>query len=90
LEDPELPLRVTAAGALSGEGVVESIPVLIEALGSDEELWYSDPPRPAADLAREALEAYTGEAFATPEEWEAWWGEVRGSLRWDGERYVEA
>ena len=88
LEDPVLPLRVTATGALASVGVVESLPVLIEALGSEEELWYSDPPRPAADLAREALEAYTGEAFPSPEQWAVWWDDVHGSLRWDGERFV--
>jgi HEAT repeats len=90
LEDSDPNLRVMAAGALSRLGVVESLPVLIEGLRSEETLPFSDPPRPTADLAREALEAYTGEGFVSPEEWEQWWIGVRASLTWDGERFVPA
>lgn len=88
LDDDDPALQVMAAGALARLGVVESLPVLVEGLGSDAELPYDDPPRPLADLALEALVAYTGESFATQAEWQAWWDEVGGSLTWNGERYV--
>jgi hypothetical protein len=88
LEDPDLGLRVIAAGALAGVGVVESLPVLIEGLRSTQPLPYSDPPRLEADLAREALTAYTEESFASPGEWDRWWAEVENSVRWDGQRFV--
>jgi hypothetical protein len=88
LQDPDPGLRVMAAGALSGIGVVESLPVLIEGLRSTQPLPYSDPPRLEADLAREALEAYTGESFRSPQEWDRWWAGVEDSVRWDGQRYV--
>jgi hypothetical protein len=86
-EDPSL--RVMAAGGLARLGVIESVPVLIEGLRSEEALPYSDPPRPTAELALEALTAYTDRSFDDPAEWERWWTEVEGSVRWDGERYVE-
>lgn len=90
LGDPDPSMRVMAAGALARLGVVESLPVLLEGLRSKEPLPFSDPPRPTADLAKEALEAYTSERFSTPEDWEQWWRGVEGSLQWNGERYVEA
>ncbi len=88
LQDPDPANRVIAAGSLAGLGVVDALPVLIEGLGSEDFLPYHDPPKAVAALAREALEAHTGQAFATPAEWEAWWEEVQGTIRWDGERYV--
>jgi HEAT repeat protein len=88
LRDPDPALQVMAAGALAGHGVVDSIPVLINGLGSDAELPYDDPPRPVSDLAAEALRAYTGQAFVNQEQWSAWWGKAGSSLTWNGKQYV--
>lgn len=88
LDDSVLELRAAAAGSLSGLGVVDALPVLIEALGSEALLPYSDPPRPLKLLARRALEASTGQSFADTAGWQAWWGEVKETVRWDGEQYV--
>lgn len=80
--------QAMAAGTLAGHGVVEALPVLVEALSSEAELPYSDPPRPLATYAQAALEALTGESFADVSGWESWWQDVQGSLEWDGESYV--
>lgn len=88
LDDHELVLRATAAGSLAGVGVVEALPVLVEAVTSDAVLPFSDPPRQVADLAREALEAYTGESFPDAAGWQAWWSGVDGRVSWDGQRFV--
>jgi HEAT repeat protein len=80
--------RAMAAGTLAGLGEVESLAVLVEALASDADLPYSDPPRRLADYARIGLEALTGEEFADASGWERWWQEAEGNLTWDGEGYV--
>ena len=94
LEDPELALRAIAAGALIGLGEAESLPVLIEALDSDELLPYSHPPRPVWILADSALSAYTGMDFGIPAGadqraasaagWKDWWEANGAALTWDG------
>lgn len=63
LEDPNPGLRILAAGALIGLGRVESIPVLIAALGSEDEIPYLDPPTRAWSLAHAGLAFYTGQDF---------------------------
>jgi len=88
LLDPDPANRVIAAGSLAGLGRKDALPVLIQGLGAEAALPYTDPPRSAADLAAEALVAYTAESFATPEAWRSWWDGVGERLRWDGERYV--
>ncbi|GBD15978.1 hypothetical protein HRbin26_00873 [bacterium HR26] len=88
LDDPVFSYRVVAAGSLAGLGVVEALPVLVEAVGSDALLPYSEFNEPVDALAREALEAYTGQTFATAEEWRAWWERVKDTVHWDGTRYV--
>ena len=88
LDDPVFSYRVVAAGSLARLGVMESLPVLVEAVGSDALLPYSEFNEPVVPLAREALEAYTGQSFATAEEWRARWEWVKGIVRWDGARYV--
>jgi len=89
LTDPVPAYRVIAAGSLAGKGEVRSLGVLVDALDpGGPTLPYSDPPRPAADLAREALEAYTGEKFPDATSWKGWWGSVKDHVRWDGKRYV--
>jgi hypothetical protein len=81
-------VRIMAAGSLAANGFSEGIPVLVEGLGSDAELPYHDPPRPAADLALRALTAYTGQKFTQPEEWRRWWEAHSSSLKWNGKQYV--
>ena len=89
LTDPVPAYRVIAAGSLAGKGEVRSLGVLVDALDpGGPTLPYSDPPRPAADLAREALEAYTGQKFPDAAGWKAWWASVKDRIRWDGKRYV--
>lgn len=98
LDDPELALRTIAAGALIGLGEAGSLPVLIEAMGSDEVMPFSHPPLPVWILADSALAAYTGIDFgiaagvedqrqASAAAWRAWWEENGGSLTWDGSQW---
>lgn len=87
LADPNPGFRVIAAGALAGRGVVESLPVLIDGLSLQEGLPYSDPPRPLAQFSRQTLEFFTGESFATPEQWRAWWDSVADRIFWTGAGY---
>ncbi len=88
LSDPNLGYRVIAAGSLAGLGDVRSIPVLIEGLASPASLPYDDPPRQLADLAKEALEAYTGKHFPDLLGWRSWWEAVKDRLHWNGTAYV--
>jgi hypothetical protein len=84
----EITIRTMVAGALAGHGVVEALPVLIEAMSSEADLPFSDPPRLLAAFAQSALEAYTRESFADAPAWEAWWRDVESSIEWAGETYV--
>lgn len=88
LEDDDPIFRTMAAGSLAGLGVTDSLPVLIEALSSEAELPFSDPPRPLSAYARSTLEHYTGESFEDAADWEDWWNQVSADIRWGGERYV--
>lgn len=88
LDDEELAFRVIAAASLFGVGVAEAFPVLVEGLSTDEFLPYRDYPRLVSDLAREALEYYTGQSHSTVAEWEEWWESVESEISWDGEIYV--
>lgn len=88
LEDEIQAFQIVAAGSLARLGVVESLPVLIEGLASDSELYHSHPPELIADFARETLEHYTGESFADAAGWQAWWDASMDSLAWDGTQYV--
>ena len=98
LEDPNPGLRILAGGALIGLGRVESIPVLIAALGSDDELPYLDPPTRVWSIAHAGLAFYTGQDFgflvavrsgdeaarqASAAAWNSWWVEVAPDLTWD-------
>lgn len=98
LEDPDPALRAIAAGALSGLGIKDSLPVLIEALAVDASLPYSDPPLPQWALAESALVEYTGQDFrvgaaiqdgdaparqAAVEAWRGWWLANAARLTWD-------
>jgi len=88
LRDRDPANRALAAGALARTGAVDALPVLIEALGSKAMLPYNDPPKPVASFARGALAATTGKAFSTATEWRTWWAKSKGTIRWNGERFV--
>jgi len=98
LHDPDLVLRTIAAGSLIGLGEPDSLPVLIEALDSDEPLPFSHPPRPLWALADIALAHYTGidigvapggedQRLEAAAAWRAWWQENRAALTWDGSQW---
>lgn len=99
LESDDMSERMLAAGSLVVRGEKAGIPVLIEALDSEEPLAYRTPERPAWIFAQHVLLRYTGQdlgpALAEPEDldpslvaeakpdWERWWAESGGALRWD-------
>ena len=88
LENDDPIFQVMAAGSLAGLGVTESLPVLIEGLSSEEDLPFSDPPRPLSAFARATLEEYTGESFEDAADWEDWWDDVGADIRWEDGQYV--
>jgi HEAT repeat protein len=72
--------RVLAATALLSTGDGRAVPVLIEALESEELLPFANPTR-VGEQARFALSSFTGESFGLdPAAWRAWWDEVAGSF----------
>lgn len=99
LESGDVSERMLAAGSLVARGEKAGIPVLIDALDSEEPLAYRTPERPAWLFAQHVLLRYTGQdvgpALAQPEEldptlvaeampdWERWWAKNGGALRWD-------
>lgn len=99
LRDPDLALRMIAAGALIGLGEPESIPILIAAMDTDDLLPHSHPPRPMWMFADATLRWYTRIDFgltadaedqrqASAEAWRNWWEENGASLTWDGEAWT--
>ena len=88
LDDPEPIFQAMAAGSLAGLGVTDALPVLIEALSSDADLPFSEPPRPLSAYARLTLEHYTGESFDDAGGWEDWWDDAESGIRWEGGEYV--
>ncbi|MDZ4825187.1 MAG: HEAT repeat domain-containing protein [Actinomycetota bacterium] len=87
LDDDDPITRVVAAASLSGLGYPEALPILASGLTESATLPYRDPPRPIAELAREALEAYTGRQFDDADSWQSWL-EKAAPLEWDGTSYV--
>jgi hypothetical protein len=94
LASASLSERVLAAEALLVRGEKQALPVLIEALGSDEDLAFSLPPRQAWEYARDLLLTYTegdfgltaDESFAAASAarpaWQAWWQANGGGIEW--------
>jgi len=89
-----------AAGALVFNGDKAGVPVLIEALTSDEPLRYYDPSLLAWQFARQTLIQFTDEDMGLlarpgrrwePEEaqarWRAWWQKNEARVHWTGEYF---
>jgi hypothetical protein len=87
--------KLTAAGGLLSIGEKAAIPVLIDLLGSDVPIPYSDPPLEVWEVARGLLLAHTDQdlgllsaadaeaAAAVQDEWRGWWGSSETTLTWD-------
>jgi len=88
LSDAEPTNRVVAAGALVGLGRVEAVNVLVDAIDSQDALPFDPLSRQIGDLAREALEYYTGNTFDDAAMWRNWRDTSAGRIVWDGARYV--
>lgn len=84
--------RTIAAGALIGLGYKPSIPVLIEALTSNEFLPYSDPPELLSVFCQRALQGYLDEDVRPVKkgDWPDWWAKHNEQLMWseNAKKYV--
>jgi hypothetical protein len=80
LRDEDVRVRVAAAYALARQGDTGALPVLIEALTSNQ-VMLGHPPELVADHAAQVLALVTGESVGRPEdsrearavEWREWW-----------------
>lgn len=84
MQDDIESFRAIAAGALIGLGHKPAIPILIEALSSNDKLPYSDPPRSVSVFSQRTLEAYIDEEFRPQDEsdWANWWLRHNEQLMW--------
>ena len=90
LEDSNVSVRIRAAQSLLKLNDARGVPVLIEALKSDE-VMIGHPPELALDYANQVLESVTGESVgfrgdadpaetnAAIEQWTKWWEENKPS-----------
>lgn len=97
LSSPNVNERMLASGSLIARGEKAAFPVLIEMLGSDEQLAFRDPPQMAWQFARFVLIQYTDEdmgllgpapfaadrAVAAQPAWRDWWISSGASLEFD-------
>jgi hypothetical protein len=95
LKDNDMTNRTLAAAGLLTMGDKQGIPVLIEALRSDEMLKYSEPPRQAWQYAIELLLQYVDvdlgllqaedrtAASSAADAWEQWWEASNADLSWN-------
>jgi hypothetical protein len=92
VKDPVPAFRAIAAGALIGLGERSAFPILIDALMSDDNLPYSDPPKPLRVFSQQTLEAYVAEESrpAGADDWADWWAVHQERLMWSNalKRYV--
>jgi len=92
VKDPVPAFRAIAAGALIGLGEGSAFPILIDALMSDDNLPYSDPPKPIRVFSQETLEAYvaTESRPVGADDWADWWTVHQERLIWSDslKRYV--
>ena len=94
LGDKDERLRVMAAGSLIGLGEKRSIPVLIDAISSEELMPFSRPSTPLALLSADALPHFTEGDFELLEskdsvslgeaadKWKQWWKSKGDDLEW--------
>ncbi len=86
--------RLMAAVTLITMGDKEGIPVLIDLLESDEQMFLWEPPMPVCAYANEFLVRYTEKDFEyscapgqfdveARQQWEAWWNENSERIGWD-------
>ncbi|MBD3389492.1 hypothetical protein GF415_00870 [Candidatus Micrarchaeota archaeon] len=86
--------RLMAAVTLVTMGDKEGIPMLIDLLGSDEQMFLWEPPMPVCAYANEFLVRYTEKDFEyscapgqfdaeARQQWEAWWNENSQQVTWD-------
>lgn len=87
--------RLAAAGALVSRGQTEGLPVIIDALDSEETLVWMDPPLRGWQIAKHVLATFTDQdlgitnaddlraSAATKPAWKQWYSENGARLRWD-------
>lgn len=97
LQETDITLRLLAAAGLISRGEPQAIPVLIEALHSNEPLVYSEPPRVAWVYGRMLLIQYVEPEFGllaaddfesvglAAEAYQAWWEAQGDGIVWDPE-----
>ena len=83
LSDSDISVRVTAAELLASFGDPAGLPVLIDAVDSDEILRPAEPPTSVCTQAVRVLGHYTGQVFTEEADWRTWWDANQGSLDWD-------
>ena len=102
LDSPDINERMLAAGSLIAQGEKAAFPILIELLGSDEQLALRDPPQQAWQFARFLLIQYTDEdmgllgpstygpdqAAVAQQAWQDWWASTGASLQFDAATQV--
>lgn len=87
LFDPDMSIRTQVAQILLLFEERDGLPVLIEALDSDEMMIPSEPPMPLAHYANIILINYTDEDYGFDRaQWTGWWDENKNSLQWNGDR----
>jgi HEAT repeat protein len=83
LSDPDISVKVTAAELVASFGDPAGLPVLIDAVDSDEILRPAEPPTSVCTQAVRVLGHYTGEVFTEEADWQTWWDTNQASLKWD-------
>lgn len=90
LNDPDTSVRVTAAELVASLGDKAGLPVLIDAVDSDEILRPAEPPTPVCTQVIRVLGHYTGQTFTEEADWWVWWDANQDNLQWDpdNERFL--
>lgn len=77
-------LKSQAATGLVALGEKSAIPTVIDCLGGEEALLFSEPPELLSDFCLKALAYYTGrDLLSDKAEWQSWWQENQAKLVWD-------
>ena len=87
LEDDDVNVRVRSAEFVMAFGDKSGIPVMIDALDSDNMVHPTDLPTPIPNQVVFVLGMYTGQEFSVleKEEWQDWWSENKDTLEWNKE-----